>query len=761
MKIPEGLKNSISSKVLGKAARAVSSKVSPEGGSSDKTGQLFKVIAKNFISLPGLARDLNVARQNIQKLVKLEGGKPSKKADAQFLKEEETSKKLDVEMGKGKEIEKKPTVVKKDDKKGGIMSILGSMLKVGAIIFALSQVPGGFIKDIFDGIIDSIKELATELFEQISTAFNGFVADVKKFFNDVVQPIIDELKIFLQGVWQKITDFFKPIFDWVGEKIKIIVEYLQPVFDFIKKIFDKMMALIAPLKPYYDSLVSKINEFKKYIPQSILDKVGLGDKKPEVPPSSTPAASLPSTKSRDGSPAAPSGPAPVVSAGTPPTIGSLDDTKKMIIKHEGIRDKPYKDSLGLWTVGVGHLIGDGKTLPEEYNRTFTNAEIMKMFDDDFEHHAKAAEKIPGYNKSNQPAQGALIDLTFNMGTSWYKKWPTFVKKLSEGDFQGAAEELASSKWATQVKSRAQTIIGLITGGGEGSSSPVSTDKETKTASAPPSPTPAPTSASIPSVAPKPLTASIEESKSPTGGLAQYVNLQSGVDFSGLNSEFEKRLAAMAAAFKEKTGKKLLITSGIRSNEKQKELYDKKVAELGGNEEAARKLVAEPMPPLGKGKGSSHLTGFALDINSKGSDGLNVLSGTKDNSTGWLEKFGLVRNVPGEDWHVQSAGSTPTPDNPLNPGAPILVADKSGKPVEVNTGKKDTIGPALNPPSTGSQIASSSTSVAADQRYQQKPQTPVIVNAPTTNTSTIVKNESGGSRNVIEEDPNYLLLERLT
>jgi hypothetical protein len=39
---------------------------------------------------------------------------------------------------------------------------------------------------------------------------------------------------------------------------------------------------------------------------------------------------------------APSGPAPVVSGGKAPAMGSLDDTKKMIIKHEGIKDMPIK-----------------------------------------------------------------------------------------------------------------------------------------------------------------------------------------------------------------------------------------------------------------------------------------------------------------------------------------------------------------------------------------------------------------------------------
>jgi GH24 family phage-related lysozyme (muramidase) len=146
--------------------------------------------------------------------------------------------------------------------------------------------------------------------------------------------------------------------------------------------------------------------------------------------------------------------------------GSDADIKKMIIYHEGIRYKPYKDSLGLWTVGVGHLIGDGRSLPPEYNREFSHDEVMEMFDKDFEHHKQAAEKIPGYDKVNDKGQAALVDLTFNMGPAWYKKWPNFTRNLKEGDTEGAAKSLEDSKWYTQVGRRAPTIVSLIRNSGE-------------------------------------------------------------------------------------------------------------------------------------------------------------------------------------------------------------------------------------------------------------------------------------------------------
>jgi GH24 family phage-related lysozyme (muramidase) len=841
MKIPEGLKSSITSKILGKGAKSIASKVSG-GGGSDNTTLMFKVIAKNFIALPGMARDLNVAKQNIMQLVKLEGGKASKDAPdaplgSKVLSGEEAQAKLDKELEKGKSKTPTPAVPKKPGG-GGLLGTITKMFKVGAVIFALSQIPGGFIKDMFDGIVDSIKELASLLLNEIKTAFDGFVEDIKKWFNDVVQPILDELSAFLQKVWQKITDFFKPVFDWVGEKIKTIIEHLQPVFDFMKGVLDKVFVVVNALKeklaylqPIYDSLVEKVNKVKSLL--------GMDEKKaeaPAAPVAKAPAAALPSTGAgggrggqggptaaenikknltpsqlqwlgnadptdeyimsrmpapiageKGGPPApkpaaatagagAPSGPAPVVSAGKAPAMGSLDDTKKMIIKHEGIRDMPYKDSLGLWTVGVGHLIGDGKSLPPEYNRKFTQAEIMKMFDDDFHHHAKAAEKIPGYNKANAAGQGALIDLTFNMGNSWYKKWPNFCKKLAAGDFKGAADELAGSKWAQQVKSRAQTIIGLVTNAGEGGAAPTPVGGETKVASATPSaapsPAPSPTSGApggpAKVTAPAPMKDSVPSASggatqtAATGGsLSSVVKLDSGVDIGGFATEFEKRVATMAADFKSKTGKTLLVTSGYRSNEKQKSLFDQMVAKLGGDKAAAKKKVAEPMPPLGQGKGSFHLKGLAIDINSKGADGLNALAGPRDKPTGWLESFGLTRPVVGEDWHVQATGLEPTPDNPVNPGSPTLVAGKDGKPTNLATGKSESLPVEATSSSSGTAVASASTEVAAGQRAQQKPSTPIIINAPTTTTTTVVKNESVRNPNEKVADTNQTLLARAT
>jgi lysozyme len=143
---------------------------------------------------------------------------------------------------------------------------------------------------------------------------------------------------------------------------------------------------------------------------------------------------------------------------------SEQEIKNMIIEHEGIRYKPYKDTEGLWTVGVGHLIGDGKSLPASYNREFSHEEVMAMFEKDYHSHRRAAERIPGFNTMNGRGQGAMTDLTFNMGNAWIKGWPKLQKQLSDGDMEAAAANLAGSKWATQVGRRAPIIVDHVRNG---------------------------------------------------------------------------------------------------------------------------------------------------------------------------------------------------------------------------------------------------------------------------------------------------------
>jgi|TARA_R110000765_G_scaffold128258_3_gene226390 GH24 family phage-related lysozyme (muramidase) len=67
----------------------------------------------------------------------------------------------------------------------------------------------------------------------------------------------------------------------------------------------------------------------------------------------------------------------------------VDKAYTTIRAYEGFRSKPYKDTKGLWTIGVGHLIGDGsakaykdspfykKTISEDDATKLAKSELLK------------------------------------------------------------------------------------------------------------------------------------------------------------------------------------------------------------------------------------------------------------------------------------------------------------------------------------------------------------------------------------------------
>ena len=109
-------------------------------------------------------------------------------------------------------------------------------------------------------------------------------------------------------------------------------------------------------------------------------------------------------------------------------------TLDFITKEEGARNKAYKDSKGLWTIGVGHLIkADEQNL---INATLTDAQVEDLLRNDLKWCSEAVEssvKVP----LQQHQFDALYSLCFNIGGTAFKN-STVVKRINAGDMNGAA-----------------------------------------------------------------------------------------------------------------------------------------------------------------------------------------------------------------------------------------------------------------------------------------------------------------------------------
>ena len=112
-------------------------------------------------------------------------------------------------------------------------------------------------------------------------------------------------------------------------------------------------------------------------------------------------------------------------------------TLDYITEEEGKRNKAYKDTKGLWTIGVGHLIRPG----EEHliTATLSDDEVKELLKSDLAWCSEAVEssvKVP----LAQAQFDALYSLCFNIGGTAFKN-STVVRKLNAGDYQGAADAI--------------------------------------------------------------------------------------------------------------------------------------------------------------------------------------------------------------------------------------------------------------------------------------------------------------------------------
>ena len=141
--------------------------------------------------------------------------------------------------------------------------------------------------------------------------------------------------------------------------------------------------------------------------------------------------------------------------------------KRELTRDEGRRLMPYRDTLGNWTVGVGHLLrgseigwlinlptGQPKSaISEEDCDDFLRSDII-----DAEHNLD--HLLPGWRWLDDVRQRALINLSFNLGGR-LGEFKRFLAEMENRDFDRAANALVASRWYGQVKTRGPRIVRMV------------------------------------------------------------------------------------------------------------------------------------------------------------------------------------------------------------------------------------------------------------------------------------------------------------
>ena len=139
----------------------------------------------------------------------------------------------------------------------------------------------------------------------------------------------------------------------------------------------------------------------------------------------------------------------------------IDLAIKHLIKEEGLRLEPYKDHLGFWTVGVGHLIDcrkGGSIPPGVHCFPITEALTRQILVDDIHKpHTDLATTLPYWYQLSKVRQVCLISMAFQMGFKGLMGFKNTLKMIEEGNYEGAATNMLRSKWARQTPGRANRI----------------------------------------------------------------------------------------------------------------------------------------------------------------------------------------------------------------------------------------------------------------------------------------------------------------
>lgn len=132
-----------------------------------------------------------------------------------------------------------------------------------------------------------------------------------------------------------------------------------------------------------------------------------------------------------------------------------DKGRAMLMQREGVRLKAYKDSVGVWTIGVGHTSAAGapNVVP---GLTISASECDQIFARDlvqYEDAVNTACKRP----LTQNQFDACVSFCFNIGTGGFAG-STVVKRINAGDFDGAAEAFMMWSKPPEIIGRRKTEV---------------------------------------------------------------------------------------------------------------------------------------------------------------------------------------------------------------------------------------------------------------------------------------------------------------
>lgn len=148
---------------------------------------------------------------------------------------------------------------------------------------------------------------------------------------------------------------------------------------------------------------------------------------------------------------------------------TLDEVVQRLVYHEGVVLKPYKDTKGKLTIGIGRCIDTNPFTYEElkavgdWEKGITKNAAFFLLRNDIRRVSKECKSnIPFYEELNDGRRYALLDMCFQLGIGGLLGFKKMLAAMSVGNWIEAKEQCLDSKYAREDSpKRAERIARTI------------------------------------------------------------------------------------------------------------------------------------------------------------------------------------------------------------------------------------------------------------------------------------------------------------
>lgn len=137
---------------------------------------------------------------------------------------------------------------------------------------------------------------------------------------------------------------------------------------------------------------------------------------------------------------------------------NADAIYALLREHEAVRLRPYRDTAGKLTIGVGRNLDDiGISLIE--------ANYLLQHDVD-RAVAGLDRELPWWRQLDEIRQRVLVDMAFNLGLTRLLEFKRFLSAMERARWADAVVEMKRSDWWHQVGPRAERLAHMVETGEE-------------------------------------------------------------------------------------------------------------------------------------------------------------------------------------------------------------------------------------------------------------------------------------------------------